>query len=60
MLEAWNLVCKHTHDVVSENIPFSTKTPLILLMSAFFAKSQYFLAKIVPSIVPFCKMKDYC
>ena len=30
------------------NIPFSTKPLLILLMSAFFAKNQRFLAKIVP------------
>ena len=34
--------------VLSGNIPFSTKPLLILLMSAFFAKNQRFLAKIVP------------
>ena len=33
--------------VFSENVPFSIKTFLIFLMSAFFAKNQYFLAKIV-------------
>ena len=32
---------------VSENVPFSTKTLLILLMSAFFSKNKRFLAKIV-------------
>ena len=35
-LEIW-YVSTHVH-VVSENVPFSTKTLLILLMSAFFAK----------------------
>ena len=34
--------------LVSVNIPFSIKTALILLMSAFFAKNQHFLEKIVP------------
>ena len=34
---------------MSENLPFSTKTLLIVLMSAFFRKkSEFFLAKIVP------------
>ena len=37
----------HLH-VVSEDIPFSAKAHLILVMSAFFAKNQRFLAKIVP------------
>ena len=38
-----------THpNVVSENIPFSTKSLLILLMSAFFSKNQHFFPKIVP------------
>ena len=32
---------------MSENIPFSGKALLVLLMSAFFAKSQRFLAKVV-------------
>ena len=36
MLEIENLVCKHTQYVVSENIPFTTKTISILLISAFF------------------------
>ena len=35
MLETSNLIGKYTH-VVSENIAFSTKASLILLMSAFF------------------------
>ena len=44
-LETWNLVRK----IVSENIILSTKTPLILLMSAFFiVKNPHFLSKIVP------------
>ena len=35
--------------VVSENFPFSTKIPLILLMSTLYLqKNQHFLAKIVP------------
>ena len=33
--------------VVSDNMLFSVKAFLILLMSAFFAKNQHFLAKIV-------------
>ena len=45
-LEIW-YVSIHTC-VVSENIPFITKTCLILLMSAFFAKNHHFLSKIVP------------
>ena len=40
MLETWNLVRKvHTY-IVSENIPFSTKAFLILLMSAAFCKKM--------------------
>ena len=40
MLEMW---CVSTNtEVVSENISFSTKAPLILLMSAFLAKIQHF------------------
>ena len=40
--------CTQTY-AVSENIPFSTTTPLILLMSAlFFQKDSIFLSKIVP------------
>ena len=42
MRETW-YVSTYT-DVVSENTPFSTKNPLILLMPAFF----FFLAKVVP------------
>ena len=37
-LEIWN-VSKHTY-VVWENMPFSTKTHLNLLMSAFFVKDS--------------------
>ena len=40
MLEMW---CVSTNtEVVSENISFSTKAPLILLMSAFLVKIQHF------------------
>ena len=54
MLEIENLVCKHTQYVVSENIPFTTKTISILLISAFFFfvivffLFLHFLAKILP------------
>ena len=49
MLETSYLARKYTHIyAVSENIPLSTKTLLILSMSAFLTKSQHFLAKIVP------------
>ena len=45
MLETWNLVRKYTY-AVSDNIPFSIKTPLILLFfykkSAFFGKNSIF------------------
>ena len=41
MLQSWWCVSTHTY-VVSENIPFSTKTVLILLMSAFFGKKLEF------------------
>ena len=44
MLETSELVSPHTY-IVLENIPFSTKTPLNLLMSAYFAKNQHFWAK---------------
>ena len=37
-------VSTHTY-AVSGNIPFSTKTPSILLMPAFFAKKTPFFAK---------------
>ena len=47
ILETWHLVGTHTY-LVSKNMPFSTRTTLLLPMSAFFAKSQYFFAKIVP------------
>ena len=42
-----HFVPTHTYSV-SENIRFSTKAFLILLMSAFFTKNQRFLAKIIP------------
>ena len=42
MLETLNLAHKHLLYVVSKNIPFCTKVVLILLMSAFFAKSVFF------------------
>ena len=46
MLETLNLARKYTHTyVVPENIPFSTKALLILMMPAFFAKNQRFLPK---------------
>ena len=48
MLETSNLARKCTHLYSSENIPFSTKTYLILLMSAFFEKNQCLLPKIGP------------
>ena len=47
MLETWNSARKYRHICSFKNIAFSTKTPLLLLMSAIFAKNQYFLAKIV-------------
>ena len=40
ILETW-YVSTHTY-LVPENIPFSTKTTLILLMSAFFCKKKTF------------------
>ena len=43
MLEIWH-VSTHTY-VVLENIPFSTKTLLILLMSTFFCKRSLFFGK---------------
>ena len=45
-LDIW-YVSTHRY-VVSENIPFSTKALLILLMPAFLVKNQHILAKIVP------------
>ena len=46
LLETWNLVRKHTHTyAVSENMPFSTKALLTLLVPAyffFFRKSAIF------------------
>ena len=47
MLETWNLERKYTEIwsteryVASENIPFSTKTSLILIISAFFGKDHH-------------------
>ena len=46
--------CTHPY-IVSENIPFNTKTLLILLMSAFLfclQKINVFLVKIVPLLKP--------
>ena len=48
MVKNWNLVRKYTNiwsftNVASENKPYSTKTPLTLLMSAFFCKKSAFL-----------------
>ena len=46
MLETSNLAHKYTHTyIVSENMPFSTKALLILLMSAFFANNQCLLGQ---------------
>ena len=47
-LETPNLARTYAVLLVLENIPFSTKTLLVLFMSAFFAKNLCFLAKIVP------------
>ena len=73
MLETWNLVWKYTH-MVSENITFSTKIPLILLMSGFLLQKNqhFFLAKIVlkaivwklfsrfsSSVFSLCKIKSH-
>ena len=74
MLETSNLVHNYAH-VVSEKIPFITKTPLILLISAFFfCKKPAFFVKnktllkgiarelclrFFNSVFSFCKMKGY-
>ena len=42
-LEIWYVSTRT--NVISENTPFSTKNPLILLISTFFAKNQHFLVK---------------
>ena len=43
MLEAWNLVCKHTHTRLdSEKISCSNKVLLILFMPAFFCHNGTF------------------
>ena len=47
MIETSNLARNYTHIFFSENIPFSIKALLILLMLAFYAKNQHFFAKIV-------------
>ena len=72
-LEIW-YVSLHTY-LVSENIPFSTKAILVLLMAAsFFSKNQHFLAfvpllkamvwelcnRFFSSVFSFCKIKGYC
>ena len=55
----WNwYVSTHTY-VGSENIPFSTKTPLILPMSAFFCKRAAFLTKIVPLLKAMVQYVNY-
>ena len=41
----WYLVRKYTHYLISENIAFSVKAFLILLMSAFFCKKSEFFGK---------------
>ena len=41
MLEAWNLIHKYTY-IVSGNIPFSTMTLLIFLMTAFFLQNSIY------------------
>ena len=46
-LEIWYMTDQY---VVLENIPFSTKGFLILLMSAFFLTNQRLLAKIMHSL----------
>ena len=46
LLSYQKLVNIHSYGV-SENIPFSTKALLILMVSAFFTKNQHFVAKIV-------------
>ena len=43
MSETWNFLWKYTHRFSSENIPFITKTSLILLMSEYFCKTFFFL-----------------
>ena len=40
MLKTSNLARTYNTYAVSENIPFSTKAPLILLMSAFYCKKS--------------------
>ena len=51
MLETWNLVRKDTHICRFRKYTFSTKTLLILLLSAsFLQKTNIFLPKIVPSL----------
>ena len=45
MPKTWNLVCKYIHICFSGNIPFTSKTLLILLMSAFFYKKSAFSGK---------------
>ena len=47
ILETWNLVHKYTHIFSFKNMPLSTKSPLILLISAFLQKKENFLSKIV-------------
>ena len=72
MLEIW-YIGTHPYTVL-ENIPFSTKTLLILLISAFFVKNWAFFCKnstfsqsnsvgavldIFSSVFSFCKIKGY-
>ena len=72
MLETWNLEVSTHANVVSKNMSFSTKNPLILY---FFAKNQHCFAKIVSLLkaivwelclrffsfsFSFCKIKGYC
>ena len=57
MLETWNLVRKYTQYLVSENILFSTKTLLILLMSVFFCKIVLILKAFIVSFSFFERLK---
>ena len=45
MLETSNFARKYTHICRSQNMLFSTKTLLILLLSAFIANSQAFFGQ---------------
>ena len=74
MLETSNLARKYTLIFSLRKYTFNTKAFLVLLISAFFATNQRFLAKIIPllkaivwelyyrfysSVFSFCKMEGY-